>query len=131
MGKRTVLVVEDDPELRALLETVVAQAGFSTEGVADGASALARLSERAFDAVCLDVILPDLSGYDVCEQLRQSSRHKSTLVVMMSARSYPADCANALEVGADTFLAKPFRLRTLVDTLEAAARRETSEAVVA
>jgi two-component system OmpR family response regulator len=129
MERRTVLVVEDNPELRSELKAALELAGLTAESVSDGAAALARLSEAAYDAVCLDVILPDLSGYDVCEQLRQSNRHAATVVVMMSARAYPADFANALEAGADAFVAKPFDLRSLVDTIQRAPKRVASEAV--
>lgn len=129
MEAHRVLVVEDDPELRESLTAGLEAAGLQVVAVADGTSALDKLSNSVFGAICLDVILPEVSGYDVCEQIRQSARHRTSLVVMMSARAYPADCANALEAGADVFLAKPFEIKTLVDTLRLSTRRLSHEAV--
>jgi DNA-binding response OmpR family regulator len=115
MERRSVLVVEDDPELREALTASLLSEGFDALGVATGEAAMEVLSQKTFEAVCLDVILPDLSGYEICEWIRRGGR--DAWVVMMSARAYPADEANALEAGADLFLAKPFPLKVLLEAL--------------
>jgi two-component system chemotaxis response regulator CheY len=60
------------------------------------------------DLICLDLVLPESSGYEVCEFIRRSPEHRGTPVLIMSGRSYPADRAHAAEAGADAFIAKPF-----------------------
>ena len=85
----------------------------------DAASAIDRLASCRPDMICLDLVLPDSSGYDVCEFIRKSPEHGTTPILMMSDRSYPEDRAHAAEAGADAFLAKPFSEKTLRERVEA------------
>ena len=78
------LVVEDDPQDQATIVSVLSEAGYSTEVVATGAQAIARCAECAFDAVTLDLILPDMSGLDVLKQIRADGRHNDVPVVVLT-----------------------------------------------
>jgi DNA-binding response OmpR family regulator len=124
-----VLVVDDDPELREAIAASLIEAGYSPYTVADGRSAMQALTERSFDAVCLDVILPDVSGYEVCEWLRARAAGATTLVVMTSGRASPIDQATALECGADHFLPKPFDVPELIALLRTSVRQAVCDAV--
>jgi DNA-binding response OmpR family regulator len=107
-GRRNALLVEDAPAMRRVLRRCLEAMGFEVHEAADGRAALEQLKGRALDLVVLDLVLPQLSGYEVCEALRASSQHATTPVLVMSGRVLPEDRAQALEAGADDFLAKPF-----------------------
>jgi CheY-like chemotaxis protein len=109
-GSPSALVVEDDPEIRKLLRKYLEKLGFAVEEAASGKSALAMLETVAVPAiVCLDLMLPDSSGYVICERIRASPRLAEVPVLIISARSMPPDRALAEEVGATAYLIKPIR----------------------
>jgi CheY-like chemotaxis protein len=104
------LVVEDDPEIRKLIRKYLEKLGFAVEEAATGKSALAMLETVAVPAiVCLDLMLPDSSGYTICERIRALPRLSEVPVLIISARSMPPDRALAEEVGATAYLIKPIR----------------------
>ncbi len=104
-----VLIVEDDPALRRMVAGYLGVLGFETLEAADGASAIRVLSEPpTLMLVCLDLMLPETSGYEVCEFIRSSTHLKHLPVLMMSARTLPEDRAHAEEVGVSSYLIKPF-----------------------
>jgi|ERR1700682_3569615 len=118
--RKTVLVVEDHPPLRNFIGDILRRMGHEPVEASDGASAINRLAGCTPDLVCLALVLPESSGYDVCEFIRRSPLHRRTPVLIMSERAYPADRAHAAEVGADAFIAKPFTeqdLRRRIETL--------------
>ncbi|HEY0747433.1 MAG TPA: response regulator transcription factor [Steroidobacteraceae bacterium] len=115
-----VLLVEDDPRLAEMLIEYLGQAGFSVSVASRGASALERLAETEYDAVVLDLMLPDMDGLDVCRRLRANS---DTPVLMLTARGDAVDRIVGLELGADDYLPKPFEPRELVARLRAIVRR--------
>lgn len=116
-----VLVVEDDPRLAEMLSEYLGQAGFRITIAAGGASALRRLAaEASYDAVVLDLMLPDMDGLDVCREIRTRS---DTPVLMLTARGDAIDRIIGLELGADDYLPKPFEPRELVARLRAILRR--------
>ena len=119
--KRTALVVEDDPDVRGLVGTMLRDLGLEVAEVAEGRSAILHLAvHQPPDLVCLDLMLPELSGYDVCEFMRGEARLRSVPILIMSARSLPQDRAYAEQVGASTYLVKPFKrkaFRAAVDEL--------------
>jgi two-component system, OmpR family, phosphate regulon response regulator OmpR len=116
-----VLIVEDDPRLAEMLNEYLGQAGFRITVVADGAAALQRLADEAsYDAVVLDLMLPDMDGLDVCRELRTRS---DTPVLMLTARGDAVDRIIGLELGADDYLPKPFEPRELLARLRAVLRR--------
>jgi two-component system chemotaxis response regulator CheY len=106
---RTALLVEDAPLFRRILGDYLRRLGFTDIREApSGNAALAALEQYRPDLVCLDLVLPDVSGYDLCEFIRGTERLADVPVLMVSARHSPADRAHAEEAGATGFLPKPF-----------------------
>jgi two-component system phosphate regulon response regulator OmpR len=106
-----VLVVEDDPRLAEMLCEYLGQAGFRVTLAPAGGTALRQLADGGYDAVVLDLMLPDMDGLDVCRQLRARA---DTPVLMLTARGDAIDRIIGLELGADDYLPKPFEPRELL-----------------
>ena len=116
----TILVVDDEESFIEALQVGLKREGFRVEVARDGAEALAIFDAVRPDAVLLDVMLPKISGTDVCRDIRK----KSTVpIIMVSAKGAEIDTVVGLEVGADDYIVKPYRLRELVARLRAALRR--------
>jgi DNA-binding response OmpR family regulator len=115
-----ILLVEDDPRLADMLLEYLGQAGFGVTVAPLGATALEKLSDADYDAVVLDLMLPDMDGLNVCRQLRAKY---DTPVLMLTARGDAVDRIVGLELGADDYLPKPFEPRELVARLRAIMRR--------
>ena len=120
-----ILVVEDDPAVRDVVEHALSREGMETVAVADGESALARLSEEAepFDLVVLDVMLPGMDGIEVCREIRASGPARDVTILMLTARDDETSVIVGLEVGADDYVTKPFSPRQLVSRVRAHLRR--------
>ena len=116
-----VLVVDDEPGVRAALARGLAAEGMEVSTAADGPSGLAAAATGGFDAVVLDVVLPGLSGYRVLERLRADG--VETPVLLLSAKDGEVDQADGLDLGADGYLTKPFSFVVLVAQLRAMLRR--------
>ncbi len=106
---RKALVVEDHPDARALVRTYLLAMGLDVVDVAEGRSAIRMLKVDRPDLVCLDLMLPELSGFEVCEFMRSSPELRDIPILVMSARAKPMDRAFAEEVGATAYLVKPFK----------------------
>jgi two-component system, OmpR family, phosphate regulon response regulator OmpR len=117
-----VLLVEDDPRLAEMLQEYLGQAGFGVTVAAQGGAALERLQETEYDAVVLDLMLPDMDGLEVCRRLRA---RLDTPVLMLTARGDAIDRIVGLELGADDYLPKPFEPRELLARLRAIMRRHS------
>jgi two-component system response regulator RegX3 len=117
--KRTILLVEDEPAITEPLAEALRGEGFDTTVAGTAAEAL-ELAGRGPDLVLLDVMLPDGSGFDVCRELRQSSR---VPIIMLTARGEEADRVVGLELGADDYVVKPFSAREVVARIRAVLRR--------
>lgn len=118
-----ILLVEDDPRLAEMLCEYLGEAGFRVVAAPFGAAALERLAEAPFDAVVLDLMLPDMDGLEVCRQLRTKS---DTPLLMLTARGDATDRIVGLELGADDYLPKPFEPRELLARLRAILRRRVA-----
>jgi DNA-binding response OmpR family regulator len=116
-----ILVVEDEPELAAILVRGLEEERFRVQLCGEGRAALRRSDEVNFDLMLLDVMLPDLSGFDVVEQLRR--RSSATPVLMLTARDSLADIVRGLDSGADDYLTKPFSFVELLSRIRAIERR--------
>jgi DNA-binding response OmpR family regulator len=116
-----ILVVEDEPELASVLVRGLEEERFCVQHCGDGKTALQRSEESNFDLILLDVMLPDLSGFDVVAQLRQHSREIP--VLMLTARDALADIVRGLDSGADDYLTKPFSFLELLSRIRAIERR--------
>jgi len=115
-----ILVVDDEQSYRDALSIALQREGFLVETAADGPEALARFDATKPALVLLDVMLPKISGVDVCRDLRARSR---VPIIMVTARNSEIDAVVGLEVGADDYVSKPYRLRELVARIRAALRR--------
>ena len=112
-----ILVVEDDPGMRLLCSVNLELAGFSVELAATGLEGLERASQKEFDLVLLDVMLPDLGGLDVAERLRSASSTAGLPIVFFSARASQADIEQGRLAGAIDYIVKPFDPLTLAHRL--------------
>lgn len=101
-------MVDDDPDIRKIVSTYLQQLGFKVSEAADGRAALAALANARPTLLCIDVMLPETSGYDVCEHVRASPTLRGLPILVMSARDMPKDKAIAEELGAHAYLTKPF-----------------------
>ncbi len=115
-----ILVVDDEQSYRDALAVALQREGFLVETAADGPEAIARFDAARPALVLLDVMLPKISGIDVCRELRARSR---VPIIMVTARNAEIDAVVGLEVGADDYVTKPFRLRELIARVRAALRR--------
>ena len=119
-----VLVADDDADLRDLIAFSLAQAGYLVIKASDGAAALRRFEEELPDIALLDINMPGLSGFQVCEAIRARSR---VPVMMLTVRGEEEDLVRALGLGADDYLTKPFSPRTLLARIKALLRRAGME----
>ncbi len=124
-----ILVVEDDPAILRGLELNLQLEGFATECVTDGRSALQRLQgDHDFSLVILDIMLPHLNGYEVIRQVRRAGREVP--VLLLSARAGEDDIVMGLDLGADDYVTKPFRVAELIARVKAHVRRHAPAAIV-
>lgn len=117
---RPAVVIEDDPDIRALLVTLLQQSGFAVTEAADGATGLAAVAAEEPDLVTLDLNLPDLDGIEVCRRIREVTE---AYIIMLTARPDEIDRLVGLETGADDYLTKPFSPRELRARVAALMRR--------
>ena len=116
-----VLVAEDDPALRSVLERGLRENGYVVDSVADGSAALRHLQAYDYDVAILDWRMPERTGVEVVEEARREGRH--TPILMLTARDAAVDRITGLNVGADDYLVKPFDFTELIARLRALQRR--------
>jgi DNA-binding response OmpR family regulator len=117
----TILVAEDQADIRDLIVLNLRNAGYAVQAVADGLEALASQAEKASDLLILDLMMPGLDGLEVCKALRAKGR--ATPILMLTAKSTELDRVLGLELGADDYLTKPFSLAELLARVKALLRR--------
>lgn len=120
MANPTVLLVEDEPSFVEALQIGLSREGFNVVVARDGEEALSVFAEHNPDLILLDVMLPKMSGIDVCREIRKTSQ---VPIIMVTAKSEEIDTVVGLEVGADDYVTKPYRVRELVARMRAALRR--------
>ncbi|TML16113.1 MAG: response regulator transcription factor [Actinobacteria bacterium] len=125
---QTVLVVEDDDELRGVLRRGLCEEGFAVDTVATGAAALEHVDRASVDALVIDIGLPDADGRDLCQALR--ARGLQTPVLFLTARDGVVDRVAGFDAGGDDYLPKPFAFAELVRRLEALLRRAGGDGAV-
>ncbi|MBA3451855.1 MAG: response regulator transcription factor [Deltaproteobacteria bacterium] len=123
-----ILVIEDDPSIRMGLEDTLTAKGYEVEAVGRGVEGAERASSGKFDLIVLDVMLPDIDGFEVCRRIRNSPARK-VAVIMLSARGAELDRVRGLELGADDYVTKPFSLMELLARVASVLRRAHGETI--
>ena len=114
MSKKRVLIIEDSPFLSRILESGFVKDGFEVSVCSDGESGLKAAKEEMPDLIILDLILPKLSGEDVCKEIRKDDKIKATPIIMLTAKDSEADKIIGRVIGADKYLPKPFDADKLI-----------------
>jgi len=124
-----ILVVEDDPSIRMGLEDTLTAKGYQVEVVGKGGDGAERALSGRYDLVVLDVMLPDIDGFEVCRRIRQAKGPvRRVPVIMLSARGAELDRVRGLELGADDYVTKPFSLMELLARVASVLRRALGDA---
>lgn len=110
-----ILVVEDEDNIATALEFLITREGYDHDRVANGGEALPRIRDTRPNLVLLDVMLPEVSGYEICEGIRTDPSLSDIKVLMMTARGSVIERRKSLELGANGFISKPFELKDLRD----------------
>lgn len=124
--KTRILIVEDDPHILLGLEEVLQSEGYDVDACNRGDTAVEAVAKHKPDLIVLDVMLPGLSGYDICKQLR--AKHLATPILMLTAKSQELDKVVGLDLGADDYVTKPFGVRELLARINALLRRRAPPA---
>lgn len=123
MGSRNILVIDDEADLLDLISYNLKKEGFSVETASDGESALNRLRTMRCDLIILDLMLPGVSGIELCKIIRGDRSTASLPIIMLTAKSDEVDRVLGLEIGADDYVTKPFSPRELIARVKAVLRR--------
>lgn len=125
MHKRKILIVEDDPGIRTLVEHWALGEHYAVIAVGTGAEGLTAARAELPDVVLLDLMLPDMSGYQVCLQIKADTRTSHIAVIIVTVKGEEADVVIGLEVGADDYIVKPFSPRILMARIDSVLRRRS------
>jgi two-component system phosphate regulon response regulator PhoB len=123
MAEKRILVVEDDVNISKLIKYNLEKAGFVCQVAGDGESALDILERENFSLIILDIMLPQMDGFEVCKQIKQDKRLAAIPVMMLTARAEEIDRIVGFELGADDYVTKPFSPRELVLRVKAIIKR--------
>jgi len=114
---KKVLIVDDEPNIVAALEFLLEKNGYQVQVAANGEEALAKLDDFSPDLVLLDVMVPKMSGYEVCQRMRAQPKWRDIKIVMLSARGREVEVEKGMSLGADLYVTKPFSSAELVATI--------------
>lgn len=113
MSKR-ILIADDEANIVISLEFLMKREGFEVEIAYDGEAALQAVQQRAPDLILLDVMLPKINGFEVCQQIRANPRWQAVKILMLTAKGRDTEVAKGLGLGADAYMTKPFSTKDLV-----------------
>jgi DNA-binding response OmpR family regulator len=113
--KPTVLIIDDDATLRRLVQVVFERNGFNTFLASDGSDGVRMALMNPPNIVILDIMMEGLHGFEVCKMLRANSSMQRTAIIIMSGKSYKPDIDKAMELGADSYVVKPFSPKELLE----------------
>ncbi|WP_024304504.1 response regulator transcription factor [Pseudogulbenkiania sp. MAI-1] len=112
---KTLLIADDEPNIVISVEFLMKREGFEVLVARDGEEALAKIREHRPDIVLLDVMMPKLSGFDVCQEVRADPALAGVRILMLTAKGRETEVAKGLALGADVYMTKPFSTRELVE----------------
>ncbi|NIQ96658.1 MAG: response regulator [Desulfuromonadales bacterium] len=118
MSKQKILVVEDEESLLKLESILLTSKGYEVQGVTTGQEALDAIAENMPDLVLLDIMLPEMDGFEVCRRIKENPQTKHLPVVMLTAKKSREDMARGQEVGADWYITKPFKSANVIETIQ-------------
>lgn len=127
MTKR-VLVIEDEPDLRSTLQFNLKSENYKVTTASDGESALAEISKNIPDLILLDLMLPDMSGLEICKKIRGESFSDKVSIIMLTAKGEEVDRVVGFELGADDYVVKPFSVRELMLRVSSILKRSKEKA---
>jgi len=114
--KRKVLIIDDDPSLRRLVQVVFEREGFNVSLAGEGSEGVRLALMNPPQIIILDIMMEGLHGFEVCKMLRANSSLRRTAIIIMSGKSYKPDIDKAIELGADSYVVKPFSPKELLKT---------------
>lgn len=115
---RSVLIVDDEPNIVISLEFLVKQAGYEARVARDGDAALAAVADRMPDLILLDVMMPKRDGYEVCQTIRANPAWAAVRIIMLTARGREIDREKGFALGVDDYVTKPFSTRDVVELIK-------------
>jgi twitching motility two-component system response regulator PilG len=118
VSKKKILIVEDEESLLKLESILLTSKGYQVEGVADGLAALEAVKNHEPDLVLLDIMLPEIDGFEVCRRIKEDPSTKHIPVIMLTAKKSREDMARGEQVGADWYITKPFKSAMVIETIQ-------------
>ena len=128
MTKKRILVVEDEESLLKLESILFTSKGYDVTGARDGRSALEAIERDRPDLVVLDIMLPDLDGFEVCRLIKENPEHGALPVIMLTAKKSSKDLQRGREAGADAYITKPFKSAKVIEVIEQLLGTQTKQA---
>ena len=118
-----ILLIEDEPGVASFISKSMKEAGYPLDIAADGKTGYKFLDTNTYDLVILDIILPDINGLAICQEIRKNTKYANIPILMLTALGGPDHVSTGLEMGADDYLAKPFKFKELLARVRALHRR--------
>ena len=118
MAKQKILIVEDEESLLKLESILLTSKGYDVRGVSNGQQALDAIDEEHPDLVLLDIMLPEIDGFEVCQRIKDNPETKDIPVIMLTAKKSREDMARGEKVGADWYITKPFKSAMVIETIQ-------------
>lgn len=118
MSKKKILVVEDEESLLKLESILLTSKGYEVRGVQNGQLALDAIAEEKPDLVLLDIMLPEIDGFEVCRRIKSQEETRHIPVIMLTAKKTREDMARGEKVGADWYITKPFKSAMVIETIQ-------------
>jgi len=118
VSKKKILVVEDEESLLKLESILLTSKGYEVIGVPNGKAALEAIDEQQPDLVLLDIMLPEIDGFEVCRRIKSNQQTKDIPVIMLTAKTSREDMTRGEKVGADWYITKPFKSAMVIETIQ-------------
>lgn len=118
MEKQRILIVEDEESLLKLESILLTSKGYQVQGVANGKEALEAIKTTPPDLVLLDIMLPEIDGFEVCQRIKENEATKHIPVIMLTAKKSREDMSRGEKVGADWYITKPFKSAMVIETIQ-------------